>query len=225
MISQLASQHHTSEYNLLKFGANGCPIKYLPISLQLPDLFKQLKLRQLQSSHTKPWWHCTKTHSPVFVLGPAGAQSHQSTLIEERIQAAISAPLSLFQVNPSVKTSSTHPIKYAYHITFNSSLIPFSISPIIPPELIPFISSQLTLSSSQPPTVFNIPPLFALDHLLSSSQRKLPILPRVTVSDFKRHIIPSSTIIPHGTLHSNASSVSLTLSLSISEPSPLAQFQ
>jgi hypothetical protein len=157
------------------------------------------------------------------------------------------------------------------------SLILYSISPIIPPELIPLISSQLC--PSQPPTVFNIPPSFALDHLLSSSHRirlALPAMPhtptgvtealqaaitsdlspRYPHTDSKgikhspSHIIPSSTIIPrpsfthtpasHGTLptlHSNVSSVSLTLSLSISEPlatefvykprypPPLAQFQ
>ena len=94
----------------------GSPNKYLPISVHLPDLFKDLQHRQLQSSQTKPWWHSNKFHYPVLILGPSGAQPHQTSLLQEQIQAAILSPLpeldyEQFQFHHSVKTSSTHPIK------------------------------------------------------------------------------------------------------------------
>ncbi|KAF8629207.1 hypothetical protein AX17_005792 [Amanita inopinata Kibby_2008] len=64
-------------------------------------------------------------------------------------------PIDLTPTPPSsLKTSISHPL---------------SISPIIPPELIPFISSHLTLTSA--PTLFALPYTFNLDRLLASHNR------------------------------------------------------
>jgi hypothetical protein len=113
---------------LLRLVLPGCPVKYLPISLHLPDLFKELQHRQLQSSDIKPWWHCNKIRSPVLVLGPSGAQPHQTALLEQQIQAAILSPLPdpLPDFHHSLKTSSTHPIKYVplspFFLVFSSDI-------------------------------------------------------------------------------------------------------
>lgn len=105
---------------LLLISLPGCPVKYLPISLHLPHLFKELQDRKLRSSHTKTWWHCNRIHSPVLVLGPSGAQLHQTTFLQEQIQAAILSPIpdTPDHENHFLKTSSSHPIKYVYSVPF-----------------------------------------------------------------------------------------------------------
>ncbi|KAF8230137.1 phosphatases II [Tricholoma matsutake] len=123
-LSLLASQHHTSDYNRIKFGAQGCPVKYLPISLHLPHLFKELQDRKLRSSHTKTWWHCNRIHSPVLVLGPSGAQLHQTTFLQEQIQAAILSPIpdTPDHENHFLKTSSSHPINVSFLFPLDNPL-------------------------------------------------------------------------------------------------------
>ncbi|KAG6862291.1 hypothetical protein C0995_015988 [Termitomyces sp. Mi166 len=117
VLAPLASQHHTSEYNRLKFGPKGCPIIYTPLSIHLPDHFLQLQQRQQQYAHEKAWWPSDKVPASSVILGSRGAQPQHSHLQQE-IQAAISEPLDKFLGLPSagpsshpVKTSSTHPIK------------------------------------------------------------------------------------------------------------------
>ncbi|RDB24873.1 hypothetical protein Hypma_008087 [Hypsizygus marmoreus] len=170
-LAPLASQHHTSEYNRLKFGPQGCPIRYLPLSVQLPQFFHELRQRQIQYSQERSWWHCDRpTASPPspVILGSRGAQDSDAILLQEEINAAITTPLSQAQANffmhPSIKTSSTHPI---------------NISSIVPPELIALISSHLLFASSSgsrsPPTVFEVPASFTLDRLTSHRQSRVQI--------------------------------------------------
>ncbi|GLB37237.1 putative protein tyrosine/serine/threonine phosphatase activity [Lyophyllum shimeji] len=169
-LAPLASQHHSSEYNRLKFGLQGCPIRYLPLSMHLPDFFRELQQRQVQSAKERSWWPCDgvppSTLSPV-ILGSRGAlpQDSETVHLQEEIEAAIAEPLDhtprhaapplTESPNHSIKTSSTHPI---------------NISPMIPHELIPLISSHLLFNSSPTPspTVFEVPPSFTLGRLLAT---------------------------------------------------------
>ncbi|GAW01804.1 phosphatases II [Lentinula edodes] len=73
-IAQLASQHNVSEYSCLKYGPNGYPGKYVPLSVQAPQTFQELRARQTQWSNAKAWWFSDKaTEATSIVLGPSGA--------------------------------------------------------------------------------------------------------------------------------------------------------
>ncbi|KAM6502372.1 Protein-tyrosine phosphatase-like protein [Amanita muscaria] len=161
---QLASQYHNSDYNRLKFGSNGSPTHYKPLSLYLPDHFRQLQLRQFRSQHVQVWWLCRRQCPPSIVVptfGPAGPDGDD---LQSEILLAMAEPI---QISLPVKTSVSHPLH---------------ISSIIPPDLISFISSQLQLSPA--PTVFNIPLPFCLDRLLSSHPHLYP-------HTFSKHISQS----------------------------------
>ncbi|KAG6908389.1 hypothetical protein DXG01_004818 [Tephrocybe rancida] len=162
MLAPLASQHHTSEYNRLKFGPQGCPFIYVPLSIHLPDYYLQLQHRQQQCTGDKTWWPCAKTPASLIILGSRGAQPQDSHLQQE-IEAAMSEPLANLLKIPDSHTTgpSSHPVK-------TSSTHPINISYIIPQELIPLISSHLLLASASP-TILEIPYSFTLDHLLAPS--------------------------------------------------------
>ncbi|KAF5386052.1 hypothetical protein D9615_002426 [Tricholomella constricta] len=246
-LAPLASQHHTSEYNRLKFGLQGCPIRYLPLSKHLPEFFLQLQQRQAQCAQEKSWWPSNKAPTPAaspIILGSRGALL-QDTHLQKEIEAAMAEPLhnkpynpaslSTEMINHTIKTSLTHPI---------------NISAIVPHELIPQLASHLLINplSPLPPTVFEISPSFYLDRLLTPSfphrQRAPnptpPLQPRVLAAisgslsgvvppqkPEQRHspiLMPRSASIdilpsekPSKMTHSNASSISLSLSLTITD--------
>ncbi|KAG6857273.1 hypothetical protein H0H87_007106 [Tephrocybe sp. NHM501043] len=180
-LAPLASQHHTSEYNRLKFGPQGCPFTYVPISIHLPEYFFQLQQRQQQSTKEKDWWPCNKLSPSPTILGSHGAQPYDSHLQQE-IEAAISEPLDNVPKLPDSRTTepSSHPVK-------TSSTHPINVSFLIPPELIPLISSHLLLSSACP-TIFEIPHSFTLDRLLMPHAVAHPstsIQPQVTVKHLR----------------------------------------
>ncbi|KDR75407.1 hypothetical protein GALMADRAFT_249461 [Galerina marginata CBS 339.88] len=137
-LALLASQHHSSEYSRSKFGANGCPVRYFPLSLHLPDQFNQLRQRQLIDAQSPAWWPSDPVAMPVN--------------LHDEIMAAMSEPLCPSPPRcPSLKTSVSHPI---------------NISMMIPPDLVALISSHVLLSSSVDlPTLLEIPPSFTLDRL------------------------------------------------------------
>ncbi|KAF9456078.1 hypothetical protein BDZ94DRAFT_1276568 [Collybia nuda] len=172
-LAPLASQHHASDYNRFKFGTKGCPVPYLPLSIQLPDYFDELQRRQFRCSQDKSWWPCRKSGAPsaVVVLSSAGAQPQEAILLQEELQAAIAEPL-----NKTRQESYTAGAKRSFHSSIKtSSSHPINISPIVPPELLPIISSNIILASSfslrPPPVVYEIPKLFALDRITLSSVR------------------------------------------------------
>ncbi|KAF9562771.1 phosphatases II, partial [Agrocybe pediades] len=149
-IASLASQHHESHYNRAKFGLLGCPVPYLPLSAQLPDEVYQLRQRQLlNAQHQRSWW---PSHSHSY---PVSSQAHTSPLdLQNELLAAMLEPLcppSRSLKDKGLKTSASHPI---------------NISMIISPELIALITSHALLSSSsEAPTVLEIPPFFTIDRL------------------------------------------------------------
>ncbi|KAH0589325.1 hypothetical protein H2248_005087 [Termitomyces sp. 'cryptogamus'] len=159
-LAPLASQHHTSEYNRLKFGPKGCPITYIPLSIHLPDYFLQLQQRQQECAQEKTWWLSDKPPALPVILGSRGAQPQHSHLQQE-IQAAISEPMDKVPrlPNPQDAGPSSHPVK-------TSSTHPINISYMVPQELLPMISSHLLFASATP-TIFEVPYSFTLDRLLS----------------------------------------------------------
>ncbi|KAF8891678.1 protein-tyrosine phosphatase-like protein [Infundibulicybe gibba] len=178
--ARLASQHHNSEYNRIKFGPQGCPVRYIPLSIHLPDQFKELLIRQMECKEPQSWWPCItdnleplKNH-PVIVLGPCGApnpinvQKELSTAIAESLSTRIPRPPP--RRSRQLKTSATHPI---------------NISSLIPPELLPLISSHLLMSFT-PPTIFETNPSFRLDRLALSHQQPYP----------RSHPVPSAPPLP-----------------------------
>jgi hypothetical protein len=118
-LERLASQHHISEYSCLKYGPAGYPGRYVPLSVQSPETFKELRARQAEWSNAKAWWYSenSKTVSPV-VLGPSGADAPSDGLAQQ-LSAAMDEQLptegnpvrSLSMAAHPIKTSLSHPIK------------------------------------------------------------------------------------------------------------------
>jgi hypothetical protein len=126
----LASQHHSSDYSHAKYGPNGSPVPYIPLSIQNPTQFRDLQARQQNCIDTKVWWYHpspglppprSKTPVPV-VLGPCGNAGSTTAELVKELSTAMDEELSLTAVSNEienmetdlfvVKTSSSHPIKY-----------------------------------------------------------------------------------------------------------------
>ncbi|PPQ99745.1 hypothetical protein CVT24_009728 [Panaeolus cyanescens] len=140
LISSLASQHHKSDYNRSKYGLNGSPARYIPMSIHMPQQFYQLRAKQLNSACERQWWL-------------SFTQPTQSHSIQDEIKAAMAEPLPAPALHPHpLKTSLTHPINVSF---------------IIPQELVSLISSHALVTTYQySPTRLDIPPPFALERLL-----------------------------------------------------------
>ncbi|KAJ7647482.1 hypothetical protein FB45DRAFT_200177 [Roridomyces roridus] len=167
VLESLASQHHFSTYHRVKYGATGSPARYVPLSIHFPDHMRELQARQrMASCATNAWWPCDAPREPKPLLGPCGIPTVDSLVaLRDELQAAMEdqlGPAHLPVPNElrNFKTSSTHPI---------------NISAIIPPELIPLISSHLVLADG--PTLFDIPPSFALDRLTAAQYHDNSIQP------------------------------------------------
>ncbi len=142
----LASQFHGSDYSCAKFGAGGksfaffshwvsltsgpgSAITYIPLSINLPDHFKQLKERQALYADTEAWWlsdpELQKIDFDAVISGfPPSSHSHPSypvtfvqasSNLQHELQSAIDTPLIssawLSAELPLPKTSDTHPIR------------------------------------------------------------------------------------------------------------------
>ncbi|KAJ6497896.1 protein-tyrosine phosphatase-like protein [Mycena sanguinolenta] len=220
-LASLASQHHTSAYNTSKYGPQGCPIRYIPLSVHLPDHVRELQARQCIAASANAWWPCdTPLEPPPLLLGPCGMPTQDLPALRDQLRAAMQDNVGATPAPVPLKTSSTHPI---------------NISAMIPFELIPLISSHLLLSSSGP-TVFDIPSSFTLDRLTATQQHNhiIPPIPppppppstqsvvtqlrtRSAVSEALKAAI-STAVAPVGalpTLHSNSSTLSLSLTVTV----------
>ncbi|KAF9007977.1 hypothetical protein BDQ17DRAFT_181194 [Cyathus striatus] len=181
LLAALASQHHASEYNRLKFGPKGCPVLYQPLSLAQPDYFSSLRLIQLSSpAQAQPWWPVRPllpSPPPIPVYGPTGTPAPDPVLLHQ-ISAAIDEPLF---APPSAHLPPSHALK-------TSASHPINISSIIPLDLLPFLASHALLrdNADSPfvPTVLDIPPSLTLDRLA---------LPRIRTP---RHTIPLPSHLP-----------------------------
>ncbi|KAH9945641.1 phosphatases II [Amylocystis lapponica] len=174
---RLASQHHRSEYNRLKYGAKGGPATYIPLSLQTPDQFKRLLEHQARSTAQQLWWPCTKPKTTSVLDSVSSSTSHHLCVpsphlsrpsfacsLQEELSAAMSSPLVLAKHPPtsspfaqsSVKTSETHPL---------------NVSAIIPVELLEIISSHLTEAAHQSPVMYELPSYLTLDKVAAHPHR------------------------------------------------------
>ncbi|KAJ7675087.1 protein-tyrosine phosphatase-like protein [Mycena rosella] len=207
LLTALASQHHTSVYNTAKYGPNGSPIRYIPLSVHLPDHVRELQARQRIAAAADAWWPCDTPHEPPpLLLGPCGMPTIDSPALRDQLEAAMQDHLAA-ATTPAVllKTSSTHPI---------------NISPIIPFELIPLISSHLLLSAG--PTSSTSP--LRLPSTASPSQRTTTspspmvvtqLRTRATVGDALKAAINTTVAPVLPTTHSNSSTLALSLTVTV----------
>src|SRR5882757_815233 len=157
---------------------------YIPLSINLPDHFQQLRKRQASFASTEAWWLCepesqrTDFDAAPHELIPKPHSSHSAIFtqaspnLQHELSFAIDTPLIssawLSREFPLPKTSDTHPIRC---VCFSPSghlvSIRFSASAIIPEELLSSISLHISLADSSSPTVFNIHPAFSLHRLAS----------------------------------------------------------
>ena len=112
----------------------GAPAKYVPLSVQAPDFYRQLQEQQASYDTAQAWWPCTNPlySSESSIHNPVSAESDGPTLIvprtsiglQEELTNAISSPLTpqvkmpqvqhvkqAFAKIPFIKTSDSHPIK------------------------------------------------------------------------------------------------------------------
>ncbi|KAH7908611.1 phosphatases II [Hygrophoropsis aurantiaca] len=176
-LAPLASQHHLSDYNRMKYGHSGCPVAYAPLSVHVPDMVRDLRDRQAKYTEQPAWWPSSMSKDTINTIPilPASEQrvalgTEQTELVhpslQQELSAAISEPLSSHPPAPAdpalqVKTSETHPI---------------NISTIIPPESIVAISTRISQCSQNSPVMFDIPLAFSLDRITGYMQI-LPSLP------------------------------------------------
>ncbi|KAI0940672.1 hypothetical protein AcW1_003806 [Taiwanofungus camphoratus] len=156
-LSLLASQHHASEYNRLKFGPKGSPLTYVPFSIQMPDQVQQLREHQARCAERQAWWPCDKNSSSVDPASSESCLPHSLTNLQQELSAAMSVSLNMTPptsytkpVTLELKTSETHPI---------------NVSAMIPFELLRIITSHLVQASPCSPVIFELPPSFFLDRV------------------------------------------------------------
>jgi len=223
----LASQFQASDYACAKFGAGGSVVTYIPLSINLPDHFQQLKERQASYASTEAWWLCEpelqrmdsiaalrelipKPHSSHFAIF-----TQASPNLQHELSFAIDTPLIpsawLSREFPLPKTSDTHPI---------------SVSAIIPEELLSSISLHISLADSSSPTIFNIHPAFSLHRLASLPDPILtppsvvptPTMRPISKAPFTRAPAPSITHLQIWSRVSMKSALQSAIATNIHQP-------
>ncbi|KAJ3535424.1 hypothetical protein NM688_g6981 [Phlebia brevispora] len=169
-LGRLASQHHSSEYNRVKFGRNGASTTYVPLCLHMPEHFEQLRRQQARYARMQAWWPCPQNDGPQQTpsTAPRTRSSREppirwpsgTTDLQHDLFSAMASPFALPMktapqlVHTLVKTSETHPI---------------NISSMIPVELLPIISAHISQADHLSPVMFNVPLPFQLHRLISQS--------------------------------------------------------
>lgn len=176
-LAHLASQYHLSDYNRIKYGHRGCPIPYAPLLLNAPDTFCDLRVRQVSNMDGVLWWPCPEVPCTTTQVIPASEQRNAlvsgsacpclDPLIQKELNAALEDSLSSHMPPPAtipegtshcsmpVKTSKTHPL---------------NISTIVPPELLPAMSSHLITNPEPSPVIFHIPDFYTLQSITDYAQ-------------------------------------------------------
>ncbi|OAX34956.1 phosphatases II [Rhizopogon vinicolor AM-OR11-026] len=209
-LAHLASQHHLSEYSRIKYGHRGCPIPYAPLSLNAPETLRDLRIRQAVNMDAVLWWPCPEASTTVQVV-PTSEQrdalvsgiacSSISPLLQRELSAALEDTLSS-QISPTpipegtsgrstpVKTSQTHPL---------------NISPIIPPELLPAVSSHLLTNPQPSPTIFHIPDSYTLHRITGHAQLIPSTIPTslVDIRKARSHLPRRTLLLPPIPVHSS----------------------
>lgn len=116
----LASQHHLSDYSVVKYGAQGAPYIYMPMSLQQPELLMSIQAQQ-QRYETATWRvHIRAPHLEINEDAAATSTEQRPTVSMEPYATApaLSSGVPLSPLPPSaVRTSVSHPIQYVELLT------------------------------------------------------------------------------------------------------------
>ncbi|KAM5543103.1 hypothetical protein V8D89_002977 [Ganoderma adspersum] len=174
-LSPLASQHHASEYNCMKFGPKGCPLAYVPYSVQMPDHYLEMRAHQTRCAEQPAWWPhkrprklsvkrnstCMPRGGDADVVPASGSKRSSVVDLREQLSAAISTSIVL----PQTKDDRLTTIKLQPHWQ-TSETHPIVISTIMPPELVSTISSRLNRPAETSSVVFSVPPLHFLDRMV-----------------------------------------------------------
>ncbi|KAG1813827.1 phosphatases II [Suillus variegatus] len=149
-LTHLASQYHLSEYNRIKHGHRGCPIPYVPLLLNAPDTFHDLRARQAINMNGVLWWPCPEAGSACPCLYP---------LLQKELNAALEDTLSSQMPPAPIPEGISHP-----------SIPVKTISTIVPPELLPAMSSHLITNPEPSPVIFHIPEFYTLHRITDYAQ-------------------------------------------------------
>ena len=222
----------------------GSALTYIPLSINLPDHFQQLKERQASYAGTEAWWLCEPESqrmdsvAALHELVPRPHSSHSAIFtqaspnLQHELSFAIDTPLIpsawLSRESPLPKTSDTHPIRYVRLLSPSGRLfsIRFSVSAIIPEELLSSISLHISLADSSSPTIFNIHPAFSLHRLASLPDPTLippsvvptPTVRPVSKASFPRAPAPSITHLQIWSRVSMKSALQSALATNIHQP-------
>ncbi|EMD32116.1 hypothetical protein CERSUDRAFT_127009 [Gelatoporia subvermispora B] len=175
----LASQHHTSEYNRLKFGPEGAPLAYVPYSIQVPDQVRAWQTYQAKSACQRAWWHCSSEATaipPVESVDsgqPERSSSTQSTSRATRLKRtgrSVNLRDSETVVSPVVTrqhlpTSADPNTERSDPKTSDSH--PLNCSPMIPFTYLHIISTRLVRADEQSPVMFDLPSIYHLNRIIS----------------------------------------------------------
>ncbi|KAI0780171.1 protein-tyrosine phosphatase-like protein [Fomes fomentarius] len=173
--SRLASQHHASEYNQVKFGPNGSPLPYVPYSVQMPDHYREMQAHQLHCAGQETWWihkggssnGDTMVRSTFRIQARASLRMSPGTLVSVDLHEELSAAMTS-SIIPAPKPDNLHATTPTPQPQWQTSEThPIVISTMIPSEVLPTISSQLRLAAKRYPVVLNVPASQSLDRLIS----------------------------------------------------------
>ncbi|KIM30442.1 hypothetical protein M408DRAFT_7537 [Serendipita vermifera MAFF 305830] len=196
-LSWLASQHHISEYNQLKFGPKGAAASYIPLSILLPAHVKELRVYQQYNVQKQAWWLSPKPRLHAMVLKgtlPRNDDTQENTgELQDALSLAMDSPLpplpvhlrqlSTDQTTAAAKTSQSHPI---------------NMSPMVPFELLFRLHGFLqgSLDPSQP-TYLHLPYELTLDALTAPNQSTPPdsSIPAVYENSQPNGTIPGPTTL------------------------------
>ncbi|KAF8580005.1 hypothetical protein K439DRAFT_1654413 [Ramaria rubella] len=234
-LAYLASQHHASEYNRLKFGSSGSPVMYTPLSIQVPAHVRDLKARQIRHAPKQVWWPAdapekhgefesssplreevqTRTSEPSHYehvglnsrvaystikdpefpdlaahTKPAPTLNHPPAVnLQRELSVAMSSPLSIITI-PQLCSRDAFPQPNLSLHAKTSVSHPINISPIVPFELLPLITSHLAQSSPEAPHMFDLPPSLLLHHLVAHS----PSTPSDMVRSYPLMRVPNGNL-------------------------------
>ncbi|KIJ25488.1 hypothetical protein M422DRAFT_38650, partial [Sphaerobolus stellatus SS14] len=257
-LAHLASQHHTSEYNRMKFGPLGAPVMYLPLSIQLPAHVRDLKMRQVYNSKRTAWWPAKSPesthHGPPAASPPLAhtiaanmsmAQADHVSQYPSRIYSTMPENDPSCSKNvPQVNCLPTADLQHELSVAMSSSLSfirtpshshqifasqaqphslpqmqlpqpnlmihaktseshPINISPIVPSDLLPLITSHLQPSAAMSSRLFDVPPTLHLHHLVFQAQphpntmRQYPFM-RIPNGSMRHFYVPVNGAGPPG---------------------------
>ena len=225
---------HSNHFWLI--AAAGCPIPYVPLTLNAPETLRDLRIRQAENMDAVLWWPCPEASTTVQVIPTSEqrdalvsgtASPDLDPLLQRELSAALEDTLSSQNLptpipegisgrsTPTpVKTSETHPLKFVLTSSSSlrnthSSLLCYqrSISAIIPPELLPAVSSHLSTNPQPSPIIFHVPDSYTLHRITGYAQLIPSMKPTSLVAVRKTHSHPSrqALLVPPIPVHSSPS--------------------